>query len=106
MRLLSRLILCLIAATEASIFAGTIAAAEPIASGAFKSLIEDAWQFALREDPLFATQTGDHRFDDQLPKVSLADESRRHASRRGFLERLEAIERNALSPSDRVNYDV
>src|SRR5688572_14294706 len=62
------------------------------------ALIDEAWEFALREDPLFATNTGDHRYDDQLPRVSLADAKRRDVARRGFLARLEAIDRDALSP--------
>ena len=70
------------------------------------TLIDEAWEFTLREDPLFATNTGDHRYDDQLPKVSLADEKRRDAARRGFLARLEAIDRDALTPTDQVNYDI
>jgi uncharacterized protein (DUF885 family) len=106
MRPVSRLAVCLIAVTGASILARSLAAAEPTAAEAFKALLDDAWQFALREDPLFATQTGDQRYDDQLPKVSLADESRRHAARRQFLARLEAIDHNALTHSDQVNYDV
>ncbi len=106
MRPVSRLDICLIAVIGASILARSLAAAEPTAAEAFKALLDDAWQVALREDPLFATQTGDQRYDDQLPKVSLADESRRQAARRQFLARLEAIDRNALTHSDQVNYDV
>jgi uncharacterized protein (DUF885 family) len=72
----------------------------------FAALLDDAWEFAVREDPLMATETGDHRYDDLLPAVSLADEERRHAARRDFLRRYEAIDRAALSPMDRVNYDI
>jgi uncharacterized protein (DUF885 family) len=83
-----------------------LAAAETAASKQFAALLEDAWEFRLREDPLFATETGDHRFDDQLPKVSLADEKRRDAARRQFLARLEAINRNSLQQTDQVNYKI
>ncbi|HEY3394952.1 MAG TPA: DUF885 domain-containing protein, partial [Lacipirellulaceae bacterium] len=38
--------------------------------------------------------------------ISLADENRRDATRRSFVSRLEAIERDALSAADQVNYDV
>ncbi len=77
-----------------------------IASEQFSALLADAWQFRLREAPLFATETGDHRFDDRLPDVSLADEKRRDAARREFLARLETIDRGALAPAEQVNYDV
>jgi hypothetical protein len=59
--------------------AGQLAADEP--SQAFARLLDDAWQFALREDPLFATSTGDYRFNDKLPQESLADQQRRIGGR-------------------------
>ena len=65
-----------------------------------------AWEFTLRDDPLFATNTGDHRYDDQLPHVSLADAKRRDAARRGFLARLEAIDRDSLASTEQTNYDI
>jgi uncharacterized protein (DUF885 family) len=72
----------------------------------FAALLEEAWEFRLRESPLFATETGDHRYDDQMPKVSLADETRRDAAQRDFLARLEAIDRAALPAAEQVNYDI
>jgi uncharacterized protein (DUF885 family) len=82
------------------------AGAENTASDKFAALLEEAWEFRLREDPLFATQTGDHRYDDQLPKVSLADEKRRDEAARSFASRLEAINRDDLTAADQVNYDI
>ena len=76
------------------------------ASEQFAALLDDAWQFQLQENPLFATETGDHRYDDQLPKVSLADAKRRNAASREFLERLEAIDRSQLTPAEQVSYDI
>lgn len=81
-------------------------AAEPAANEQFAALLHDAWEFRLREDPLFATETGDHRYDDKLPKVSLADEKRRNAAQREFLARLRKIDRESLSATNRVNYDI
>jgi uncharacterized protein (DUF885 family) len=85
---------------------GALSAAEPTPSEQFAALLDEHWEFSLRESPLFATETGDHRFDDRLPKVSAADEQRRDAARRGFLARLEAIDRESLSSTDQINYDV
>jgi uncharacterized protein (DUF885 family) len=82
------------------------AAAQSAASDEFTALLDEAWELRLRDDPLFATETGDHRFDDQLPKISLADENRRDAARRSFAARLEAVDRSSLSAADQVNYDV
>jgi uncharacterized protein (DUF885 family) len=80
--------------------------AEPTPAERFAALVDEAWEFDLREDPLFATDAGDHRYDDQLPKVSLADSARRNAARQGFAARLEAIDRSRLSPTGQVNYDI
>lgn len=80
--------------------------AAPSASEQFAALVDQVWEFDLREDPLFATDAGDHRYDDQLPKVSLADSARRNVAKQAFLARLEAIDRDQLSPSDQVNYDI
>lgn len=72
----------------------------------FAALLEDAWQYRLQENPLFATQTGEHRYDDRLPRVSLADEKRRAAERDKFLSRLKVIDRDTLSAEEQINYDL
>jgi len=70
------------------------------------ALLDDIWEWNVRENPLFATSAGDHRFNDRLPKVSVADSNRRHEQDREFLSRLESIDRENLSPVDQVNYDL
>ena len=54
----------------------------------FRQLLEDDWEFSLRESPLWATRTGDHRFNDQLSRETLDDQQRRIAQRKEFRERL------------------
>ena len=75
-------------------------------TGAFLQLLEDDWEFSLQEDPLWATQTGDHRFNDRLPRETIADQQRRIKSRREFLNRYEAIDRAKISADQQVNYDI
>ncbi|MGH7700565.1 MAG: DUF885 domain-containing protein [Gemmatimonadales bacterium] len=70
------------------------------------ALFDEAWAFELREDPLFATEVGEHRYDDRLPAVTRDDEARRARARAEFLERLRAIDRARLGTQDRVSYDV
>ncbi|MEP6995683.1 MAG: DUF885 domain-containing protein, partial [Acidobacteriota bacterium] len=70
------------------------------------ALFDEAWEFELREDPLFATSVGDHRFDDRLPSVRLADLSRRTEARRRFLERLRAIDLAGLDDTDRDSHSL
>lgn len=69
-------------------------------------LIAEEWEFEMREDPLFATRTGDHRYDDKLPSVTVADEVRREAATKDFLARLQAIDRLQLAATDRLDYDL
>lgn len=70
----------------------------------FAKLLEDSWQNSLREWPLFATRSGEHRYNDRLAKVGVADAKRRAADKQQFLERLRAIPEERLSGADKINY--
>jgi uncharacterized protein (DUF885 family) len=76
------------------------------AAESLRLLMAEQWEFELREDPLFATQTGDHRYNDRLPSVTVADEVRREAAIKEFLSRLQAIDRSQLTAGDRLDYDL
>ncbi len=67
-------------------------------------LLADAWEQDKRENPLLATSTGDHRYDDRLPAEAASDLERRAAAARGYLERLQAIDAKALAAQDQVSY--
>ncbi|MGD9645446.1 MAG: DUF885 family protein [Pirellulales bacterium] len=69
-------------------------------------LVDESWQFQLREDPLFATQAGDHRYDDRLPDATLKAIEWRAKATREFSERLKAIPADKLSAADRINYEI
>ncbi|MDA1053969.1 MAG: DUF885 domain-containing protein [Planctomycetota bacterium] len=73
---------------------------------ALKSLLDDAWEFGLQEDPIFATHVGDHRFNDKLSRESIADQKRRLGRKGQFFVRWESIDRGALSKADRINFDI
>lgn len=77
-----------------------------VAEDELNRLFSDAWEFELREAPLFATRFGDHRWDDQLSRESLADQQRRLAERRRYFARWQQIDRTQLSRPDRINYDI
>ena len=72
----------------------------------FTALVDEIWEFDVRENPLFATSTGDHRFNDRLPIVSVADSERRHRTRQDFLAQLKNLDRHRLSPAEQINYDI
>jgi uncharacterized protein (DUF885 family) len=69
-------------------------------------VFDDHWEFTLRESPTFATSVGDRRYNDRLERVTLADHHRRAAERRELLDRLEAIDADALSREDRISRDI
>jgi uncharacterized protein (DUF885 family) len=85
---------------------GSVQALAADAGAELKQILDEAWEFQLREDPLFATQVGDKRYDDRLPSVALLDFERRAAFAAQTLERLGSLDRGALSEADRVNYDM
>jgi uncharacterized protein (DUF885 family) len=84
--------------------AAPLRAVEP--DPALQALIQEAWEFRLREEPLFATSAGDHRYDDRLPSVAPADLDRQAAFQRDLLGRLGKLDRARLAASDRINYDM
>lgn len=68
------------------------------------ALFDDEWEFRLHEDPLFASAVGDHRFDDLLPSVGIADEARRDGELRKLRRRLLEIDPAALEEADRESW--
>ena len=69
-------------------------------------LLDEAWQRRLDEQPRFATRLGDKRGAGKLAKVDLATQREQLAYRRALRRRLEAIDRDRLSPHHRTNYDM
>ncbi len=69
-------------------------------------LLQESWEVRLQEDPLLATAVGDRRGLDRLPSMRREDLDRRAAFARTCLERLARIDRSALSPRDRISYDM
>jgi len=64
----------------------------PTALSDFEQLLADHWDFTMRENPLWATRCGDHRFDDRLPAMSVAAAERQAVAMRRFQECLRAID--------------
>ena len=73
---------------------------------ALVQLFEEEWQNTLRDDPEYATLLGDKRYARAWRDESPAAYERRRAYTGSVLERLSRIDRNALSQSDRENYDI
>ena len=84
--------------------ASIVAGATPTES--WQQLLEDSWEFQMVESPLFATRTGDLRFNDQLGKVTVEDAKRRHGEQLRFRDRAHAISLSELSNEDQTNYKI
>ena len=57
-----------------AIFCATAARVYAAPADDLALLLAESWEFSLVEDPLFATHTGDARFNDRLPRETLADQ--------------------------------
>ncbi len=90
----------------AVVFVGGCAAENKIASKQLEQLFKDDWAQGLKDNPLFATSYGDHRFDDKLPKVSLAEVKRGVEQEKVFLNRLLKIDRTKLTEQEQISYDM
>ena len=87
-----------IAAAAASL---TPAAAAP--TDDFRQLMDEHYQWLLRENPVYATTLGVRDHDDRIEDLSPAARQRRLGEARAFLERLDRIPAGELSEADRVN---
>jgi len=70
------------------------------------SFFEDDWEWLLQENPLFASRIGDLRFNDRLGDFSMDAVRRRQQHDLEVLKKLESFDRNDLSESNRLNYDL
>ena len=75
-------------------------------SRALHALFDAEWERGMRESPETASYRGDHRFNDRWSDLSLEALRVRQAADRSALEKLRAIDRDALSEADRLSYDV
>src|ERR1700733_13519442 len=61
-----------------------------------RSLLDEEWQYELREDPESATALGDARYNDHLSDYSVAAYNADLEQKRRFLQRFEAIDPTGL----------
>lgn len=70
------------------------------------ALFESEWDRSMRENPVYASYFGDRRFNDELPDVSLEAIRASHEGDKAALGKLRSIDRDALPPDERLNYDL
>jgi uncharacterized protein (DUF885 family) len=71
-----------------------------------QAIFDETWDFQMREFPTDATAVGIHDYNDKLPSMTLDDIERRARYWQEILQRLEPIDRQALSTDAQINYDM
>lgn len=86
------------------IFASSASFAD--ATSDFTTLLDEHWEWRMATSPVMASMLGDRRYNDQWPDNSLDAIELRHVEMRDFLRRVYALDRNALSADDQLNYEL
>ena len=84
--------------------AGSLSAATPAES--LHKLLDEDWEWRLRDNPEGATFIGDRRYDTLLTDRSAAAYAKRREYNRQTLQRIQTIDRSKLSAEDQLNYDL
>ncbi len=71
----------------------------------FHALLDADWEWQMQQSPEYATELGDHRYDDRLTDASPAAVERREAHDRAQLAALKKLDRGAFSGEERISYD-
>ncbi|MBT8097283.1 MAG: DUF885 domain-containing protein [Woeseia sp.] len=72
----------------------------------FHALLNESWQQGLQDNPVFASQLGDRRYNTEWRDESPEAYAERQARQRAFLDRLRLITAADLSVADQLNYDL
>jgi uncharacterized protein (DUF885 family) len=70
------------------------------------ALFHREWEYSLEQNPTWASQRGDRRWNDRWEDVSLDAIKKRHEHNQRVLVELNKIDRRKLAPTDQLNYDL
>ncbi|MBV8207122.1 MAG: DUF885 domain-containing protein [Acidobacteria bacterium] len=73
---------------------------------ALHALFDREWDWQMQQNPAFASELGDRRWNDRWPDVSLSAIEMRHQHHVAVLQELKRIPSAALSPADQLNSDL
>ena len=79
-----------------------IAAAAGVDDAILQRLLVEHWEHVMKVSPTWATQLGDHRFDDQIEARTATAMKALRVARNGFLARANTITSSALNSRDQV----
>lgn len=68
-----------------------------------EQLLDEQWQYNLRESPEFATVIGDYRYNDQWSDASLTHIAQQRKDTEAFLQRFEAIDTTGFPEQEMLN---
>jgi uncharacterized protein (DUF885 family) len=71
-----------------------------------QKLLDDEWEWTMRENPTWASTLGDRRYNDRWEDASLENIERQQQHRLATLKSFQSIDRSKLSEADRLNYDL
>ncbi|MEO0878389.1 MAG: DUF885 domain-containing protein [Pseudomonadota bacterium] len=86
--------------------ARVVAQDESAAGDTLQTIIDDHWDWRLKEQPVFATTLGVRDYDDRLGSVSLESYDAATEKARAFMGRLEALSVDSLSPEEKINFQL
>ncbi|WDE10302.1 DUF885 domain-containing protein [Thalassomonas haliotis] len=69
-------------------------------------LMDEIWQYRLKVDPFKATKSGDNRYNHLLPDFSPEALAQKNQQLLGYVNRLEALNRQQLSRENIINLDI
>jgi uncharacterized protein (DUF885 family) len=93
--------LCLLCTSLAAQESGSNQAAK-----ALHELFAVEWDYWMEQSPTWASSLGDRRWNDRWEDRSLDAIEKRQSHNVEVLDKLRTIDREALTPSDRLNYDL
>ena len=69
-------------------------------------IINERWDYSLKENPLSATRSGLSEYNHLLPRVSAKDNDNRLVAEQKFLDRLSTIDIEQLTDENRINHQL
>ena len=72
----------------------------------FRALLDEHWEWTLKNHPVLASEMGDRRYNREWTDNSLAAVERRRKETRELLRRAYAIDQDALAADERLNHEL
>jgi len=91
--------------TPTTVESGLTNTQQNVDSKALHSLLEDHWEATMKRWPIWATELGDRRYDDQLPETSPESWEKSRQGIQLWRDRIAKIDASQLTDSDRITLE-